>query len=151
TGYMHSSFGSAKPASPHLMSEPAIVAGLAKATLPSGPAIDWDGWVADYARIREEIAAVFPAIFHEFNDRRRVPGGFRRPVAAAERKWNTPNGKANFIAPVCLTEDPDVPETAPDVLRLMTLRSDDQFNTTIYTLNDRFRGVKGSRMVLFVN
>jgi molybdopterin-dependent oxidoreductase alpha subunit len=151
TGYMHASLGTAKPASPQLLSEPAIVAGLAKATLPASDALDWDGWVADYARIRDEIAAVFPAIFHDFNNRRRAPGGFRRPVPAAHREWKTPNGKANFIAPACMSEDPDVPVTGPDQLRLMTLRSDDQFNTTIYTLNDRFRGVKGSRMVLFLN
>ena len=151
TGYMHPSLGMAEPASPHLLSEPAIVAALAKATLPPSSRLDWDGWAGDYALIREEIAAVLPEIFHDFNTRRRVPGGFRRPVAAAHRQWKTANGKANFIAPKSLTEDPDTPETGRDVLRLMTLRSDDQFNTTIYTLDDRFRGVKGTRRVIFLN
>lgn len=151
TGYMHASLGAAEPASPHLLSEPAIIAGLAKATLSPSPGIDWDRWIADYGRIRDEIAAVLPEIFHDFNERRGVRGGFRRPVAAAHREWKTPNGKANFVTPSSLIEDPDTPEKEPDVLRLMTMRSDDQFNTTIYTLNDRFRGVKGSRRVLFLN
>lgn len=151
TGFMHPSLGAADPASPHLMSEPAIVAGIAKATLPPNPAVDWDGWVADYARIRDEIAVVLPQIFHDFNERRRVRGGFRRPVAAAHREWKTPNGKANFIPPESMIEDPDAPQENSDVLRLMTIRSDDQFNTTIYTLNDRFRGVDGSRKVLLLN
>ena len=151
TGYMHPSLGTAEPASPHLLSEPAIVAGLAKATLSTAAAVDWDEWVADYSRVRDEIAAVLPEIFHDFNERRRVRGGFRRPVAAAHREWKTPNGRANFVTPASLIEDPDAPEQESDVLRLMTMRSDDQFNTTIYTLNDRFRGVKGSRRVLFLN
>jgi len=151
TGFMHPSLGMAEPASRFLLSEPAIVAGMAKATLPASPAVDWDKWVGDYASIRAEIAAVLPEIFHDFNQRRRVPGGFRRPLAAVQRKWKTPNGKANFIAPQSLVEDPDAPERSPDVLRLMTLRSDDQFNTTIYSLDDRFRGVKGTRRVLFLN
>lgn len=151
TGYMHPSRGTAEPASPHLLSEPAIVAGMAKATLPASSAIDWDGWVADYARIRDEIAAVLPEIFHDFNIRREIPGGFRRPVAAAHRQWQTRNAKANFITPESMVEDPDASEDSPDMLRLMTLRSDDQFNTTVYTLNDRFRGVKGTRKVLFLN
>jgi molybdopterin-dependent oxidoreductase alpha subunit len=151
TGYMHASIGRAKPASPDLLSEPAIVAGLAKATLPALRTVRWDEWVADYARIRDEIAAVIPEVFHDFNRRRRTRGGFRRPVPAARREWKTRNGKANFIAPRCLSEDPDVLERGAGVLRLMTMRSDDQFNTTVYTLNDRFRGVTGSRKVLFLN
>jgi molybdopterin-dependent oxidoreductase alpha subunit len=151
TGYMHPSLGMATPASPHLLSEPAIVAGIATAAIAPSARLDWDGWVADYASIREEIAAVFPEIFHDFNARRGELGGFRRPLAAAKREWKTPNGKANFVAPKSLTEDPDAPENDRDVLRLMTIRSDDQFNTTVYTLDDRFRGVKGSRRVLFLN
>ena len=151
TGYMHASLGTAEPASPQLLSEPAIVAGIAKATLAPLPAVDWDRWVSDYGLIRDEIAAIFPDIFYDFNDRRRVAGGFRRPVPAARRQWNTPNGRANFIVPAELDEDPDMARSAPDVLRLMTMRSDDQFNTTVYTLNDRFRGIVGTRRVLFMN
>jgi molybdopterin-dependent oxidoreductase alpha subunit len=151
TGYMHGSFGHAKPASTHLQSEIAIVAAMAKATVPEQAGVDWDRWTGDYRLIREEIAAVLPEIFHDFNTRRETPGGFRRPVAAAERKWKTKNGKANFIVPAEMEEDPDVLNASPDVLRLMTMRSDDQFNTTVYTLNDRFRGVVGTRRVLLVN
>jgi len=151
TGVMHPSTGVAEPASPNLLSETAIVAGIAKATLPANPALDWDGWVADYSRIRDEIAAIYPDIFHDFNERRQIQGGFRRPVAATQRVWKTPNGKANFIAPAELVEDPDVAVPDPEALRLMTVRSDDQFNTTVYTLNDRFRGVDGNRRVIFMN
>lgn len=151
TGYMHASFGLAKPASAELQSEIAIVAGIAKATVPRLQQIDWDRWTGDYRLIRDEIEAVLPEIFHDFNARREEPGGFRRPVAAAKRQWKTKNGKANFIVPAEMDEDPDVANNAEDVLRLMTIRSDDQFNTTIYTLNDRFRGVVGTRRVLFAN
>ncbi|MFO1465666.1 MAG: FdhF/YdeP family oxidoreductase [Steroidobacteraceae bacterium] len=151
TGCMHGSRGVVEAASPHLMSEVAIVAGLARATLGDNPALPWARWSADYALIREEIAAIYPEIFHDFNARMWTPGGFRRPVAAATRHWKTPNGKANFIVPAGLDEDPDMPAQGADVLRLMTLRSDDQFNTTIYSLNDRFRGVQGNRKVLLVN
>lgn len=150
TGCMHGSRGVTEPASPHLLSEPAIVAGIAKATL-AGAAVDWDGWVGDYALIRREIAAVYPEIFHDFNERMWTPGGFRRPLPAAKREWKTPNGKANFIVPRSFDEDPDMHVSDPDILRLMTMRSDDQFNTTIYTLDDRFRGVFGTRKVLLMN
>jgi len=153
TGVMHQSTGVAEPASQYLLSETAIVAGIAKETLPPNPALRWGRWVADYSLIRDEIAAVFPDIFQDFNQRRQILGGFRRPVPASVRVWKTPNGKANFIPPAGLVEDPDVAPTAPDpdILRLMTVRSDDQFNTTIYTLNDRFRGVEGGRRVIFMN
>lgn len=151
TGVMHPSHGVAEPASDRLLSETAIVAGVAKATLPENPALQWDRWVADYNLIRDEIAAIYPDIFHDFNERRKVPGGFRRPVPAAHRVWKTPNGKANFIAPAELVEDPDTAQNDPEVLRLMTMRSDDQFNTTVYTMNDRFRGVVGTRRVIFMN
>jgi len=79
------------------------------------------------------------------------PGGFRRPVPAAHREWKTPNGRANFIAPATLDEDPDQPPIDGDVLRLFTIRSDSQFNTTVYNEDDRFRGIYGGRKVLLVN
>lgn len=151
TGCMHGSRGVTAPASDRLLSEPAIVAGIAKATLAENPWIDWARWVGDYGLIRDEIAAIFPKIFHDFNDRMWTPGGFRRPVPAARREWKTPNGKANFIVPGSFDEDPDTSSGEGDVLRLMTVRSDDQFNTTIYTLDDRFRGVFGTRHVLLMN
>ena len=150
TGCMHGSRGVTEPASPHLLSEPAIVAGIAKATLQAGN-IDWDAWVADYGLIRDEIAAIYPEIFHDFNARMWTPGGFRRPMPAAKRIWKTPSGKAQIVTPSGFDENPDMPADDASTLRLMTMRSDDQFNTTIYTLNDRFRGVFGTRLVLLMN
>ena len=148
TGCMHGSRGRAEPAADTLLSEPAIVARIAKATLDPNPKVDWDAWVADYANVRDAIAATYPEIFHEFNERMWTPGGFRKPVAAAKREWKTPTGKANFTVPDTLSADPDMP-LAPDALRLFTVRSDGQFNTTIYSLEDRFRGVQ-DRNVLFM-
>jgi len=149
TGCMHGSKGRAEPAAATLLSEPAIVARLAKAALPPNPKVDWDAWTADYAKVRAAIAETYPDIFHDFEARMWTPGGFRKPVAAAERKWKTPNGKANFTVPDGLAADPDLPEKGEGVLRLFTVRSDGQFNTTIYSLKDRFRGVE-DRMVLFM-
>jgi molybdopterin-dependent oxidoreductase alpha subunit len=149
TGCMHGSRGRAQPAADTVLSEPAIVARLAKATLPPNPKVDWDAWVADYGKVRDAIAETYPDIFHDFNARMWTPGGFRKPVAAAGRKWNTPTGKANFTVPDSLVADPDLPEQQPGVIRLFTVRSDGQFNTTIYSLKDRFRGVE-DRMVVFM-
>jgi molybdopterin-dependent oxidoreductase alpha subunit len=148
TGCMHGSRGRAEPAADTLLSEPAIVAGIAKAALDPNPKVDWDAWVADYAKVRDAIAATYPKIFHDFNERMWQPGGFRKPLAAADRKWNTPTGKANFTVPDTLSADPDMP-VPEDALRLFTVRSDGQFNTTIYSLEDRFRGVH-DRHVLFM-
>ncbi|QJE02348.1 FdhF/YdeP family oxidoreductase [Massilia forsythiae] len=148
TGCMHGSRGQAEPAAATLLSEPAIVAGIAKATLAPNPKLDWDAWVMDYRKIRDAIAVTYPEIFHEFNQRMWTPGGFRKPVAAAQRKWNTPTGKANFTVTDGLVADPDMPG-GPGILRLFTMRSDGQFNTTVYTEEDRFRGVK-TRNVLFM-
>jgi molybdopterin-dependent oxidoreductase alpha subunit len=151
TGCMHGSRGVVKAAAASLLSEPAIVAGLAKATLAPNAAVPWDAWVGDYALIRDAIADTFPDIFHDFNARMWTPGGFRRPVPAAQRQWKTPTGKAQFIVPDGLIEDPDVTTSGEDVLRLTTLRSDDQFNTTVYSLDDRFRGVFGTRRVFLMH
>jgi formate dehydrogenase major subunit len=150
TGCMHGSRGMAEPAADTLLSEPAIVAGIAKALLPPNPKLDWTAWVSDYSKIRDAIAETYPEIFHDFNARMWTPGGFRKPVAAAQRQWKTPNGKANFTVPDSLTVDPDMPDH-PDTLRLFTVRSDGQFNTTIYSLDDRFRGVEGDRKVLLMS
>ena len=150
TGCMHGSRGRAEPASASLLSEPAIVAGIAKALLPANPKLDWDAWVADYARIRDAIEESYPDIFGQFNARMWTPGGFRKPVPAAQRVWKTPNGKATFIAPEGLDANPDLLHEGPHTLRLFTVRSDGQFNTTIYSNDDRFRGVYGTRMVLFM-
>lgn len=151
TGFMHASRGFAAPASDKLLSETAIVAGLAEALLPANPRVPWTDWAADYASIRDAIALALPAIFHDFNERLKAPSGFHRPIAARERRWNTKSGRANFVIPTCLDADPDM--AVPDgsgVLRLMTIRSNDQFNTTIYGYNDRFRGIRGTRSVLLM-
>jgi anaerobic selenocysteine-containing dehydrogenase len=144
---VHASRGKLKPASVHLRSEPAIIAGMAAAAIP-GTKVDWAGLIADYDRIRDKIEAVFPE-FNNFNERIRHPGGFRLPLPAAMRAWATPTGKANFIVPPGVAEDPTL--ASPEVLKLASIRSHDQYNTTIYGLDDRYRGVFGRRDVLFVN
>ncbi|UFN47383.1 FdhF/YdeP family oxidoreductase [Roseomonas sp. OT10] len=149
TSCIHGSVGQREPASPHLRSEPAIVAGIAKATLPPNPKLDWDAWVGDYARVRDAIEQTYPDQFAAFNDRLFVPGGFHRRNAAREREWKTRSGKAEFRTPPRLNATGFADEA--DVFRLVTLRSNDQFNTTIYGYHDRFRGVEGTRMVLFIN
>ncbi|WP_336491877.1 FdhF/YdeP family oxidoreductase [Methylobacterium nigriterrae] len=151
TACIHGSKGYAEPASPHLLSEPRIIAGIAKATLAPNDRINWDRWGSDYASVRNAIEATYPSEFKDFNARMWQPGGFRRPIPAAHRAWKTESGKANFITPGGLSTDPDTEQADPDVLRLITMRSNDQFNTTIYGYDDRFRGVQGTRMVLFMN
>jgi anaerobic selenocysteine-containing dehydrogenase len=89
-----------------------------------------------------------PSYFKNFNERLFTPGGFPRPLPARERKWSTPNGKANFSCPKSLSE---IGKEAADIYRLMTIRSDGQFNTTVYTKDDRFRGVYGGRLVVLMN
>lgn len=150
TAHIHASRGRARPASPDLLSEIRIVAELAKATLSGAARVPWDDWVADYGRIRDAIARTFPEDFHDMNARMFAPGGFARPLAARDRRWNTETGKANFRTPAALNAsfDPDDDDT---VFRLITLRSNDQFNTTIYGYRDRFRGIDGSRMVVMMN
>ncbi|WP_297297455.1 FdhF/YdeP family oxidoreductase [uncultured Methylovirgula sp.] len=144
---VHSSRGKLPPVSAHLRSEPAIIAGMAIATLPQSK-VAWAELVEDYDRIRDKIEAVFPD-FRDFNQRIRVPGGFRLPLPATERVWKTPSGKAEFIVFKGLNEDPATADGA--VLRLTTIRSHDQYNTTIYGLDDRYRGVFGRRDVIFVH
>jgi len=150
TTKIHPSHGTVTPAGPDLRSEHAIIAGIAKATLPPNPRVPWDDWVADYARIRDAIEATYPTVFRDYNARI-ATGGFHRPLAARDRQWDTESGKANFHLPSSLREDLDTDLERPDVLQLITIRSNDQFNTTIYGYDDRFRGVSGTRMVLFVN
>ncbi|HKT27368.1 FdhF/YdeP family oxidoreductase [Dyella sp.] len=143
---VHASAGELEPASEHLRSEPWIVAHIAKATLPN-TRVEWDALVANYDRIREKIAIVYPDFF-DYNERIRQPGGFRLYIAASEQKWVTPDGKAHFLVARGLDEDPTLPSRH---LKLTTIRSHDQYNTTIYSLNDRYRGITGRRDVVFVN
>ncbi len=145
---VHASHGLVDPPSEHLKSEVAIVCGMAKATLPDC-GIDWEYFVDDYNRIRDKIEEVFPQLFAGFNERIRRPGGFHLTIPPRERIWNTPTGRANFMVFPGVSEDEPVMD--PAMLRLATLRSHDQYNTTIYTLDDRYRGVFGGRMVVFMN
>ncbi|RPF71031.1 FdhF/YdeP family oxidoreductase [Aurantiacibacter spongiae] len=148
--HIYGSRSSRRPASPHLKSETAIVCGLAKATLDgSNPKLDWDGWTADYSRIRDLIAATYPEEFHDMNARMNEPGGFWRGNPAHERNWKTDSGKAEFTDPTVLNAcgigDAD------GRFHLVTLRSNDQFNTTIYGHSDRLRGLSGSRMIVLMS
>jgi anaerobic selenocysteine-containing dehydrogenase len=139
------------PASPHLISEIRLVAELAKASLPPNEKTPWDEWTSDYALIRKSIGETYPEIFFGYETRMWEPGGFQRPLPARHREWKTKTGKANFVTPPALDEDPDMPGCGPDTLRMITLRSNDQFNTTVYGYDDRFRGIKGTRDVLLMN
>ncbi|MER5961780.1 FdhF/YdeP family oxidoreductase [Streptomyces sp. NPDC002057] len=144
---VHASRGNLPPAGPHLLSEPAIVARMARAVLGDGSATPWERFEEDYSTIRDRIARVVPG-FEDFNARLAAdPGGFRLPHGPRdERRFPTRTGKANFTAaPV---EYPRVPEGR---LLLQTLRSHDQYNTTIYGLDDRYRGIKGGRRVVLVH
>jgi molybdopterin-dependent oxidoreductase alpha subunit len=145
---VHASYGLVEPPSTDLRSEVAIVCGIAKATLPDC-GIDWDGYVADYSRIRHKIEEVFPELFADFNQRIEKPGGFHLYIPPRDRIWNTPTRRANFMLFSGLDEDPAVSD--PSMLRLATLRSHDQYNSTIYSLDDRYRGVFGGRMVVFMH
>ena len=146
---IYASRGRVKPAAETLLSEPAIVAGIANATLAPNPKADWNGWVGDYALVRDEIEATFPDLFARFNERIGVPGGFWKGVPAAHREWKTGSGRAEFNVPEVMNASGF--DEAEGRFRLVTLRSNDQFNTTIYGYDDRFRGIKGTREVVMMN
>jgi molybdopterin-dependent oxidoreductase alpha subunit len=146
---IHGSISLRTPASEQLLSELAIVAGMAKATLPSNPKLKWDDWVGDYGLVRDLIEATYPEMFSDFNARMFTPGGFYKGNAARERIWKTESGKAAFTTPTDLTANGF--DDAPGRYRLLTMRSNDQFNTTIYGLSDRLRGIEGRRDVLLIN
>ncbi|MEU5277508.1 FdhF/YdeP family oxidoreductase [Streptomyces asoensis] len=145
-GMVHASRGRLVPASPHLLSEPAIVCRLARRVLGADSKVPWEEFERDYAAIRDRIARVIPG-FEDFNARVARPEGFTLPHAPRdERRFPTATGKANFTAaPV---EYPRLPEGR---LLLQTLRSHDQYNTTIYGLDDRYRGITNGRRVVLVN
>jgi molybdopterin-dependent oxidoreductase alpha subunit len=146
---IHGSLGRNTPASPHLLSEVAIVCRLAEATLPENPKAKWREWTGDYAKVRDLIEETYPEQFYSFNERVFTPGGFYRGNSARDRVWKTESGKAEFTVPKQLTamgvDDKD------GRWRLMTMRSNDQFNTTIYGYSDRLRGIEGTRDVLLMN
>ncbi|MFZ0215357.1 MAG: FdhF/YdeP family oxidoreductase, partial [Candidatus Dormiibacterota bacterium] len=142
---VHISHGMREPVSPHLRSECAILAGVAQATLPDS-STPWQDYVDDYDRIRDTMAQVLDG-FEDFNARARHPHGFRLAQAARERVFRTGSGRAEFsLAPL-----PDDVDPGPGRLMLATVRSHDQFNTTIYSNDDRYRGLKGLRTVVFMN
>jgi molybdopterin-dependent oxidoreductase alpha subunit len=142
---VQASRGFLKPASPELFSEPAIVARLAQETLGNRSSVDWPALIANYDRIRDHIARVVPG-FDDYNARVRQPGGFHLPSAPRQRVFKTPSGRAVFTVHGLPKHD-----LLPDQYLMMTIRSHDQFNTSIYGLDDRYRGVYNGRRVVFLN
>ncbi|MGY5790227.1 FdhF/YdeP family oxidoreductase len=147
---VHGSTGINKPASPHLLSEVAIIAGIAAATIGSD-VVDWKAHSGNYDLIRDRIEATIPG-FHKYNERLRKPRGFHLRNAAAHREWNTDSGKAAFSSGK-LPEETVHQRASRNAgqFALQTFRSHDQYNTTVYGLDDRYRGVYGERNVVFVN
>jgi len=142
---VQASQGRLAPASAQLMSEPAIVAGLANAVLGNKSSVNWDELASNYDLIREGIEHVVPG-FENYNERVRQPGGFYLPNPIREREFKTTDGKAHFtVNPL-----PRI-DLKPDEFLMMTMRSHDQFNTTIYGLDDRYRGIRNGRRVVFMN
>jgi formate dehydrogenase major subunit len=140
--------GVLEPVSADCMPEVEIVCRMAMATLPDSK-VPWARYIHDYDLIREKIAEVYPRIYSDFAARIQDPKGFHLDVPARRLVWMTPNGKANFLLLPGLDANPPVAD--PAMLRLATVRSHDQFNTTIYSYNDRYRGVRNDRMVVFIN
>jgi molybdopterin-dependent oxidoreductase alpha subunit len=140
--------GVLEPASAHCMPEVEIVCRMAMATLPHSK-LPWETYIHDYDLIRERIADVYPELYAEFNAKIRNPNGFHLDVAPRRLVWKTPNGKANFLLMPGL--EANAPVADPAMLRLATVRSHDQFNTTVYSDSDRYRGVYNDRMVVFMN
>jgi molybdopterin-dependent oxidoreductase alpha subunit len=147
--HIHGSIGKIKPASPHLLSELAIITGIAKATLPDHPKWCWDAWTSDYGKVRELIELTYPDDFKDYNQRIFQAGGFYRGNTAHERVWKTSSKKAEFTCPSVLSALGV--GVAPGRYHLITMRSNDQFNTTIYGFSDRLRGLEGSREILLIS
>ncbi|MDN5746717.1 MAG: hypothetical protein L0H31_16600, partial [Nocardioidaceae bacterium] len=142
---VHLTGGRLEPASPHLLSEVAIISRLARRLLGPDNPIEWEEFEADYGRIRDRIARVVPG-FEDFNARVARPGGFRLPNPVNAGVFPTPSGKAVFTCNA--TEHLPTP---PGHLVLQSLRSHDQWNTIPYTMNDRYRGIHDARRVVLVN
>lgn len=153
---VHASTGNTTPASELLKSETEIVARIAQHTLKNRYLIDWESLINDYDNIRDVIAKVIPG-FADFNQRLESPGGFHLYNSAANLQWNTPSKKAAFnLAPLPEALFPasvlkNIAKQDTPVFTLQTLRSHDQYNTTIYGMNDRYRGVFGERRLVFMN
>jgi molybdopterin-dependent oxidoreductase alpha subunit len=144
-GVVQRSQGTLSPASPQLLSEVAIVCRLAKATLGPKSTVPWAKFESNYDSIRDAIEAVIPG-FEKYNERVRQPGGFDLPNGPRAGTFPTPTGKAVFSV-----SEPWAPAPAPGQLVMMTIRSHDQFNTTVYGLDDRYRGIRRERRVVLMN
>jgi molybdopterin-dependent oxidoreductase alpha subunit len=145
-GMVHASRGTLAPASPELRSEVAIVCGLARRLLGHKVPLSWEALAADYGRVRDLIEQTIDG-FEDFNARIARPGGFALPHGPRDgRRFTTASGKAQLT--VNALRAPEVPEGR---LLLQTMRSHDQYNTTVYALNDRYRGVKAGRRVVLVH
>lgn len=142
---VQSSKGKLKPVSDQMLSEPAIVCRLALATLGSKTKVDWNKYRQHYDHIREDIGKTIPG-FENYNERVRKPGGFYLPNCNRDGKFDTPSGKAQFTLSVHQNS-----ELEENELVMMTIRSHDQFNTTIYGLDDRYRGIYNERRVILMN
>ena len=142
---VQASRGVLEPASSQLLSEPAIVARLARATLGNRGAVPWEELAGDYDRIRDAIERVIP-VFERYNERVRVPGGFHLPNTARDRVFLTATATARFTVHAL-----PVHRLTPGQLLLTTVRAHDQFNTTVYAPNDRYRGVRGGRRIIFLH
>jgi molybdopterin-dependent oxidoreductase alpha subunit len=145
TGVVHMSRGVLPPASEHLKSEPAIIGGIAMATLGDKTTVEWPKLIDNYDYIRDHIEHVIPG-FTQYNARIREPGGFYLPNAPREGKFNTPSKRAKFTVHEIPQHD-----LSDGKLLLTTIRSHDQFNTTIYAEDDRYRGISNGRRVVFLN
>ena len=143
------SIGRRKPASDQLRSEIAIIAGIAQETLVPNPKVKWDEWTGNYALVRAHIEETYPKFFEGYESRMWQPGGFYKGNKARERIWETKTGKAGFTTPKMINATGF--KDAPGRYRLITMRSNDQFNTTIYGFSDRLRGIEGTRQVLLIN
>ena len=149
---VHSSTGQNEPASQHLRSETAIVAGIAKAAVGED-VVNWTNLMSDYSLIRHDISKVLPD-FSDFNQRIKIGRGFHLENKAAQRQWKTRSSKAEFssaLLPEQLAHEVAQAYTEKPILTLQTLRSHDQYNTSIYGMDDRYRGIYGERRVVFVN
>ncbi|MHA7630638.1 FdhF/YdeP family oxidoreductase [Corallococcus sp. M7] len=144
-GMVHASRGAVAPASEHLLSEPVIVARLAQAVLGARSKVSWMSLVEDYDRVRELIQRCIPG-FEDFNRRVHQPGGFALPNGPREGRFTTKDGKAHFTVHAMPRH-----RLEPGQLMMMTLRSHDQYNTTVYGLDDRYRGIHQGRRVVFLH
>ncbi|MBS1575893.1 MAG: hypothetical protein JST09_11375, partial [Bacteroidetes bacterium] len=144
-GVVQSSKGVLKPVSNDLLSEPVIVCRLAKSVLGTKSKVNWDKYLRNYDFIRDDIERTVPG-FEKYNERVRIPGGFYLPNCNRDGSFDTTSKKANFN--IAFSKKQQLKE---DELIMMTIRSHDQFNTTIYGLNDRYRGIYNERRVILMN